>query len=118
MANVTGAVDVVARGKSYCLWLSFSGLAELQAKHGNGFIAKLDKPEDAPEDWLPDFAVLADMIWESLQRFHSVEADRWLVDDIWKAEPEIATRLFAASFPDQVQGEKSGNGKRAKRRTS
>lgn len=110
MSNPTGALTVVVGRKSYRLWLGFSGIAALQEKHGSDFITRLQPPEDAGEDWLPDFSVLFDMILESLQRYHSDVADRWLVDEIWSESPHIVGALFSAAFPDQTQsGDAAGN---------
>ena len=119
MANSTGMLTVTVDGKDYRLWLGFSGLANLQEKHGSEFISRLDAPDDAPEGWLPDFAILRDMLLEALERFHADEADRWLVDEIWAASPDVVGKLLAASFPDQVQsGGASGNAKRTAKRAS
>ena len=112
MTNPTGALTVDANGQTYRLWLGFSGLAELQAKHGSDFITQLQPPENAPANWLPDFGIVRDLILESLQRYHPTDADRWLVDELFAAEPTIIERLFAAAFPEQAQTPGKPNGER------
>lgn len=109
MTNATGALTVSVGDKSYRLWLGFSGLAELQAKHGADFVQKFSPPENAPENWLPDLSLVSDLVLEGLQRYHATEADRWLVDDILSSEPTAIEKLFEAAFPDQVKGDAQGN---------
>ena len=115
MTNTTGALTVQVGADTYRLWLGFSGLAELQAKHGPDFISRLQAPADAAPGWLPDFAIVRDLILEALQRHHADVADRWLVDELFAADPEVIERLFAAAFPDQVQS--PGKRKRAAARS-
>lgn len=109
MTNATGALTVSVGDKSYRLWLGFSGLAELQAKHGSDFVQKFSPPHGATENWLPDIGIVIDLLIEGLQRYHAAEADRWLVDDILSSDPTAIEKLFEAAFPDQVKGDAEGN---------
>lgn len=118
MSNVTGAVRVEANGQEYQLWLSFSGLAVLQERHGQDVLQRLAPPEDAPKNWMPELAIVRDLVIEALQRYHEEEADRWLADDILAAQPDILERLVSGSFPDSSESKgsaPSGNRKRPKR---
>lgn len=111
MATVTGAVTVVANGKDYTLWLGFSVLAELQGKHGQDVLERLDPPADAGPNWMPDLGIVRDLFLGALERYHSDEADRWLVDDILAQNGDALGKLMAGAFPDT----KPGNGKRPTR---
>ena len=118
MSNVTGAVTLTANEQDYTLWLGFSVLAELQAKHGQDVLERLDPPEGADENWMPDLAIIRDLMLGALQRYHSDQADRWLVDDILAQNNDALGSVLAGAFPDNQpegkKGAKSGNGKRPK----
>lgn len=120
MTNVTGAVRVKANGQEYTLWLGFSGLAAVQEKHGQDVMERLNPPDDAPESWLPELAIVRDLFMEALQRYHAEEADCWLVDDIINQNRDVFDLLTTAAFPDQDKskpaGHASGNGKRPRRK--
>ncbi|WP_306150645.1 hypothetical protein [Roseovarius sp. MMSF_3281] len=108
MGKVTGKTTVAVDGTNYTLFLGFSGLAELQEKHGQDFLAKLTPPEGAGEAWVPPMAIMRDIILEALQRHHGDEADRWLADDVFAADPEAVGSLIEASFPDEGEGGAKG----------
>lgn len=110
MPDPRGAVKVGARGSEYTLWLGMSVLAELQGKHGNEFLGKLDAPADAGPQWLPPLQIVVDLFVASLQRYHAVEADRYLVDEILAENSDVLQRLLAAAFPDQESSEGNGRG--------
>lgn len=120
MSNVTGATRVEVDGQEYTLWLGFSGLAAIQERHGQDVLERLNPPEDAPEGWLPELAIVRDIFMEALQRHHAEEADRWLVDDILAQNGDAFERLTTAAFPDQPKasatGKPSGNAKRPQRK--
>lgn len=114
MADVRGAFTVSANGKDYTLWLGMSVLAELQAKHGDDVLTKLDAPEGAGPNWLPPLQIIVDLFLGALQRYHANEADQYLVDDILAENGDAFAGLMAAAFPDQ-KAKPSGNAKRPKR---
>jgi hypothetical protein len=119
MADVTGAVRVTANDREYTLWVGFSVLAELQERHGQDVLARLEPPADAGEGWMPDLAIVRDLLIGALKRFHEEEADRWLVDDLFAQNPDVFDRLMTGAFPDvasdgEAQGAK-GKTKRAPR---
>lgn len=103
MKNPQGFLNVEARGETFTLHLGFSGIAALQQKHGADFITKMQPPPEAAPGWMPDVGVLCDLILEALQRHHGDVADRWLADDVLAANPEVASEIFEAAFPDQVK---------------
>jgi hypothetical protein len=106
MADPTGVLHVKANGVEYKLHLGWSVLAELQGKHGQEFLGKLSRPDDASETWMPDLAVVVDVVEGSLQRYHADAADQWLVDDILRENSALTLigQLVAAAFPDQKPG--------------
>lgn len=110
MPDPRGAVKVLARGKEYTLWLGMSVLADLQCKHGNDVLEKLEAPPGAGPQWLPPLQIVVDLFLASLQRYHDAEADRYLVDEILSENGDVLQRLLAAAFPDQEPSE--GNGRR------
>lgn len=115
MADITGAVRVTANDKEYTLWLGFSVLAELQARHGQDVLSRLDPPADAPANWMPDLGIIRDLFLGALQRFHADEADRWLVDDIMAQNGDALATLMSGAFPDVAKDTRSGNAKRPTR---
>ena len=112
MGDIRGSMKVTANGEEYTLFVGMSVLADLQAKHGQDFIAALEAPKDAPKNWTPDLSVVTDLFLGALQRFHP-EADRWLVDDIIAQNGEAFGALMDATFPDQTA--QSGNAKSRKK---
>ena len=112
MSDPRGSFTVSAGGENYRLWLGMSGLADLQARHGQDVLAKLDPPEGAPKTWVPDLAIVVDVVAISLDRFHP-DADRYTIDDIMAENADLVGRLLTAAFPDQKPA--SGNAKRPKR---
>lgn len=114
--DIRGHLKLTAGGKEYTLFVGFSVLAELQARHGQDVLSKLDPPAGAGDDWTPDLAIVTDLFEGALQRYHADEADRWLVDDIISENMMALPRLIAASFPPQepTKTAKPGNGKRPK----
>ena len=104
MADPRGSMKVTARGKEYTLWLGMSVLAELQAKHGDDVLTKLDAPADAGANWLPPLRIIVDLFLGSLQRHHAAEADQYLVDDILAENADAFAGLMATAFPDQQPG--------------
>lgn len=114
MEHAQGALKVKAGGKEYTLFVGMSVLADLQAKHGQDILEKLDAPEGAGETWMPDLSVVTDLFMGALGRYHADVADRWLVDDIIAENVDALPQLMSASFPDAPKGKKSGNAKRPK----
>lgn len=115
MGKVTGKSRVTVGENEYTLFLGFSGLAELQEKHGQDFLQRLMPPGDAPDGWMPPLAIVRDLILEALQRYHADEADRFLADDIFAADSGAVNALIEASFPEaedvHAGGGSPGNGK-------
>ena len=112
MSDPRGALKVTAGGKDYTLWLGMSGLAELQARHGQDVLLKLDPPEGAGAGWVPDLNIVLDLLIASLQRHHD-DADRFTADEIFAENEGVVLALLAAAFPAQKPA--SGNVKRPKR---
>ncbi len=113
MTQVTGAVRVVANGKEYTLWLGMSVLAELQERHGQNALERLDAPKGLTkaeaEKWVPELGILRDLFIGALQRYHEDEADRWLVDDILAQNTDAHANLISAAFPEPEKATKQGN---------
>jgi len=99
MADIRGSMTVMANGEEYKLFVGMSVLADLQAKHGQDVLEKLDPPTGAGESWMPDLNIVTDLFLFALQRFHG-DADRWLVDDIIAENGDALGQLMKASFPD------------------
>lgn len=120
MGQLTGKTTVSVDGTEYTLFLGFSGLAELQDKHGQDFLQELMSPEGAGEERMPPMAIVRDLVLESFERFHPGVADRWLVDDILAQNPDAVSELIKISFGQsgQPQGEGGapGNGKGPKKK--
>ena len=114
MADPRGQFTVNAGGNTYKLWLGMSVLADLQDKHGQDVLQRLDPPADAGEGWLPPLRILVDLFLFALQRYHANEADEYLVDEILTENADAFEGLMAAAFPDQAKA-KTGNAKRPKR---
>ena len=112
MADIRGSMTVTANGEYYTLFVGMSVLAGLQAKHGQDVLEKLDPPEGAGPNWMPDLSIVTDLFLGALQRFHD-DADRWLVDDIIAENGDALTQLMQASFPDAK--EPAGNVKSRKK---
>lgn len=109
-----GALIVTAGGKEYKLWLGMSVLADLQDKHGQDVLQKLDPPANADASWLPPMRVLVDLFLFALERHHADDANVYLVDEIMAENANVFADLMATAFPDQVS--QSGNGQRPKRK--
>lgn len=105
MSDPRGLLILKANGKEYKLWMGMSSLADLQAKHGRNFADKLQ-----PDAGLPDLGVITDLFLFGLQRYHSEEADRYLVDDILSQNMDALGRLMAAAQPDPEKESGEGNG--------
>lgn len=99
MSDPRGLINLSAGGRDYKLWLGMSVIADLQAKHGQDVIQRLQPPADAPENWMPDFQIIVDLILSALQRFHADDADRYVVDEILQENLDLLPRLLAAAFP-------------------
>ena len=113
MANVKGSLKATANGKDYTLHMGMSGLADLQEIHGQDVLSKLDPPEGAGPDWVPNIKIITDLVLIALQRHHGDEADKYLVDDLTSENADLFSDLVQAMFPDQKP--QSGNVKRPKR---
>ena len=112
MSDPRGALKVKAGDQGFTLWLGMSGLADLQAKHGQDVLQRVEPPEGAPKTWVPDLAIVVDVVAISLERFHP-DADRYTVDEIISENAGIVGKLMTAAFPQQKPA--SGNAKRPKR---
>ena len=114
MTDPRGSFTVSAGGKDYRLWLGMSVLADLQDKHGQDVLQRIDPPADAGPNWMPPLRILIDLFLFALQRHHADEASEYLVDEILSENADAFQGLMGAAFPDQTEG-KSGNAKRPKR---
>lgn len=105
MSDPRGMVTLKAGGQEYRLWLGMSVLAELQARHGQTFLDRMEPPEGASRAWMPDLSILIDLIVFALARYHP-EADRYTADEILAENPGCYTAIMAAAFPapDAPQG--------------
>ena len=109
-AHPQGSLTVKANGKEYKLWVGISVLADLQAKHGQNVLERLDPPAGASEAWMPDLNILVDLFLGALQRYHADDADRYLVDEIMAQNGDAFAQLMGASMPDATSGKtKAGN---------
>jgi hypothetical protein len=118
MADVTGAYRARLGEREYTFWVGWSVLAELQERHGQDALQKLDPPEGAGANWLPPMAILLDLMVGALRRNHAGEVEslteaRYLVDDLIAANPGLPFNVLRAAFPDQEA--KAGNAKGPKR---
>jgi len=113
MADPRGLFRLKHGDRELRLWLGMSVLAELQAKHGRGVLEQMQAPENAGPNWIPPLQIVVDLFLGALQRYHSDEADRYLVDELLAENPGAYYALLQLAFPDQ--GEAKGNGKRPKR---
>lgn len=113
MGSVTGKTRVEVGDREYTLFLGFSGLAEMQERHGQDFLQKLMPPKGSSDGWMPKMQIIVDLIMESLQRFHADEADKYLVDDILAADGDVVGQLVDTSFGGDETGKaiSSGNAK-------
>ncbi len=100
MSDIRGILKLNAGGKEYKLFVGMSVLADLQSQHGQNVLEKMDPPEGASDDWMPDLNIAGDLILGALERFHSDVADRWLVDDIILENADALPRLMGTSLPD------------------
>jgi hypothetical protein len=113
MADPRGILKLTAGGKEYRLHIGMSVLADMQAKHGQDVIERLEPPTGAGPKWLPDMQIIVDLFLGALQRYHADEADRYLVDDLMTENADAFAVLMRASFPEQKAD--AGNGKRPRR---
>jgi hypothetical protein len=114
MTDPRGIHTVTAGGESYRLHLGMSVLADLQARHGQDVLQRLEPPPGAGPAWMPDLQIVVDLILGALMRHHADVADRYLVDDIIAENAGIFGDVMAAAFPDQKAAQ-PGNAKRPKR---
>jgi hypothetical protein len=118
MSDIRGSLKVKVGGKSYTLFVGMSVLADLQDKHGQDVLEKMDPPEGASENWMPDLNIAKDLFLGALQRFHSDVADRWIVDDIIAENVDALPQLMGASFPDAKSPPKLGKPRSRKKATA
>lgn len=114
MTSGRGAFSVKAGDKDYTLWLGMSVLADLQDKHGQDALQRLDPPAGAGSDWVPPLSIVVDLFLGALQRYHADVADKYLVDEILAENADAFTNMMGAAFPDQKAAE-AGNGRRVKK---
>lgn len=109
MADVTGTLHQDFGGKSYKLRLTWGVLADLQGKHGDDFLSRLEVVDGK----LPPFGLMIDIVAKSLvkgERMGEGDAED-LADDMLTVDPELVSRLLQAAFPDA-----GGNGGAAAKR--
>lgn len=113
-ANVKGTLKVEAGGEEYTLFLGMSVIADLQAKHGQDVLERLQPPEgNASKNWVPDLGVVVDVVHGALLRFHEDAATRWLADDILSENGDVLGELMQAAFPTPEPA--VGNGRKPKK---
>lgn len=115
MTDPRGILKVRVGSDEYVLYFGMSGIAEMQAKHGQDVLQKLDPPEDAGDLWVPDFEIFCDLFKIALSRYHpDLEAGgKYVADELFRHNPMLASDLLLAAMPEQQAA--SGNGRRPKR---
>lgn len=114
MANVTGALRLKAGGKEYTLHMGTSVLAAMQGIHGQDVLSQLERPENAPQGWMPDLQIVCDLFRLSLERHHP-GVDRWTVDDLIAENSGAFDQLMSASMPEPDKAA-AGNAKASAKR--
>lgn len=101
MADVTGALHHKHGEKTYTLRLTLGGIAKLQGKHGNDLAGVLTGAQA-----IPSFAVLLDIVAESLRRGGDVESEDAdaLADEMLTVDKKLVERLLHLAFPEAPQG--------------
>ena len=112
MSDIRGKLKVTADGEEYTLFFGMSAIADLQAKHGQDVLSKVEPPEGASKDWIPPFQIMIDLFLASLERYHADVADKWLVDDIVSQNDGAFNKLMGNAMPDAKPA--SGNVKSRK----
>lgn len=105
MADITGVLHQSYGIKTYALRLTPSGIARLQADHGNDLGGVLSGEAGK----FPPFGVLLGIVTEALKKGEGLGEDEALAlaDELMAEDIELASRVLAASFPSA-----GGNGKR------
>jgi len=114
-ANPKGSLIVSADGQEYTLFIGMSVLADLQAKHGQDVLEKLDAPKGSDPNWMPELGIVIDLFLGALQRHHADTATRWVVDDIIAENSHALVDLMRAAFPEAP---KASVGNRKSRRAA
>jgi hypothetical protein len=114
MSSGRGAFKVKVGDQEYTLWLGMSVLADLQDKHGQDALQRLDAPAGAGPEWVPPLSIVVDLFLGALQRYHADVADKYLVDEILAENATAFQSMMAAAFPDQ-KGAEAGNGRKVKK---
>lgn len=106
MADITGVLRQTSGARTYALRLTPSGIARLQAEHGNDLGGVLSGEAGK----FPPFGVLLGIVTEALKKGEGLgeEEARELADDLMAEDIELASRVLAASFPGT-----GGNGRKA-----
>lgn len=121
-AHVKGSLSVKVGEKTYKLFVGMSVLADLQSKHGQDVLERLEAPAGASAGWMPDLNIVQDLFAGALERHHEEEITRWLVDDIIAENGDAFGDLMGASFPEptpeKAKPKKLGNAKRPKKATA
>ncbi len=118
MGNVKGTLTVEVEGEEFTLFLGMSVIADLQAKHGQDVLERLQPPDGgANPNWVPDLSVVVDVVVGALKRFHPDAATRWTADDILAHHGEILGDLMAQAFPTPQgsDGPPAGKGRKPKK---
>lgn len=101
MADPRGILKVTVNDKEYTLSLGMSALADLQSKHGQDCLEKLNAPDDAGDNWMPNLAIVVDLVVFALMRYHPDDAGKYLADDILASSNDVLPNLMQAAFPDK-----------------
>lgn len=96
MNEITGEVTVKVAGETYRLHLGMIGIAELQKEYGQHLEPITNM--DLEEGQLPDFGVMIRVVDLALDRHHP-KHDKYLADDILRADPSVFITLMDAAFP-------------------
>ena len=98
MTDPTGTIEVEHGDATYTLRLTMRGIARMQVKHGRNIAGMLDGTAGS----FPDMNAVLDIVSESLQRGHGLNAKQAddLADELATADPAIVGRIMSAAFPD------------------
>lgn len=109
MADVTGTLRRDLGGKTYAMRLTPLGIAALQDRYGNDFLAQIEKTQG-----LPNLRLFVDIVAEALIKGEGMtrEEAHPLADDLVAGDLSLPLEIIQAAFPaaegtvPAAQGEK------------
>lgn len=96
MADVTGTLRRDYNGKSYAMRLTPLGIAALQDRYGNDFLAQIEKTQG-----LPNLRLFVDIVTEALVKGEAMPRDEAhsLADDLVASDLSLPLEIIQAAFP-------------------